>query len=348
MNNRNFNFVKRDSLTKKTRFDQIRLDKNERVSKFEKKFIDIFKKNLKSEHFNSYPELYNFYKNLSKIHKLSKSNFLVTAGIDGGLRSCIEMFGFSNKKVIILEPTFAMIKIYCNIYKKKIKLINYEKNLDLDIKKIYKNLNSSTSLIVISNPNSPTGTFINKDTLKKIILRAKKFNIKVVIDEAYYGFSNHTVLPFVQRFNNLIVLRTFSKAYGLAGLRVGYMVSNAKNIRKLFSIKPMYEINSLGILAANILLKNNSIKSNYIKDSLKGKKYLLDFFNKKKIKYLKSDGNFILFDLKKNKSKYLKIFLKHKIKIAKNLRIKGHESYLRITIAPTSIMRKITSILKSY
>lgn len=324
----------------------MRLDKNERVSKFSKDFINLFKTQLKSESFNTYPEIFNFYKFLSKTHNLKKDYFLGTAGIDSGLKSSIEIFG--NKKIIILEPTFAMISIYCKILKKKVIKIGYDSNLKLNYEKLLKNINNKVSLIILSNPNSPTGTTVNLKEIIKILNKAKKNNIKVVIDEAYYGFSLVTAEPLIKKFKNLIVLRTFSKAYGLAGLRVGYVISNPKNIEKYFNIKPMYEVNSLGILAANILLKNQKFRKKYLIDVKKGKNFLLSFFKSKKIKFLDTAGNFILFKLDKKKFSYFKKMKLKKINIVENIKYKNLKDYSRITLAPKKEMYKFIKILKNY
>jgi len=341
----NFNFVKRTKPSSLSRQKFLRLDKNERVSAFPKKFLNLFKKKLDSENLNTYPEIFSFYKLLSKEHSLKKEYFFATAGIDGGLRNSIEIFG--KKKIIILEPTFAMINIYSKIFKKKIIKIGYNKKLELNPKKILEKISNNISLIILSNPNSPTGTVIASNEIKKILIKAKKFNVKVVIDEAYYGFSNITAISLIKKFTNLIVLRTFSKAYGLAGLRVGYVISHPKNIKEFINIKPMYEVNSMGILAANILLNNNIIKKMYIKEVLEGKKLLLDFFKKKKIFFLNSEGNFILFKLKR-KYKFFNKFRQNKILVVESLADKNLKGFSRITLAPKKEILKFINTLKDY
>lgn len=340
-----FNFVKRSQILTSTRFKYLRLDKNERVSPFPKKFISLFKRKLDSENLNTYPEIFNFYKLLSKSHSLKKDYFLATAGIDAGLRNSIEIFG--EKKIIILDPTFAMINIYCKILKKKTVNIGFDKNLKLKLNQLLKEINKNVSLIILSNPNSPTGTIINLNDIKKILVKAEKNNAKVVIDEAYYGFSSITAIRLIKRFKNLIVLRTFSKAYGIAGLRVGYAISHPKNIEKFINIKPMYEANSLGILAANILLENQKIRKTYLSEVIQGKKILLNFFKKKKINFLKSEGNFILFKLKQ-KNKYFKKLKKNKILIVENLSHNKLNGFSRITLAPKKETLKFIKILKNY
>ena len=342
----NLKLVRRSALQKASRFNNIRLEKNERISEFEKKFIQLFKSKLRSEHFTCYPELYNFYESLSKYHNLKANSFFATAGIDAGIKNCIEIFG--NKKIIILKPSFAMINLYCKIYRKKTISIGYNQNLELNKKKIYKSLDKKTSLVIISNPNSPTGTYIKIKEIEQILKKAKKFKIKVLLDEAYFGFSKKSAISLIKKYNNLIILRTFSKAYGLAGLRVGYAISNTTNIKQLNNTKPMYEINSLGILAATILLQDKKIKTNYINETKLGKNYLLNFFNEKKIEYLDSDTNFILFKIKKNKKKYFFEFKRKKIHIIENINIKNYNNFSRITIGPKNILKKFVNILSKY
>jgi len=115
----NIKIIKRTKSLKLSRFQHLRLDKNERTSSFDKAFLKEFKKNLKDQHFTCYPEMYYFYQKLAKLHKLKIDYFLATSGIDHGLKSCIETFSTKNKNTIILNPTFAMIKIYLIALKKK-------------------------------------------------------------------------------------------------------------------------------------------------------------------------------------------------------------------------------------
>ncbi len=341
-----FKTVKRTKPSSVSRVKFLRLDKNERVTKFPNNFIKIFKKQINSESLNIYPELFKFYGSLSKNHSLGRNYFFATAGIDAGLRSCIELFG--DKKIIILDPTFAMINIYCSILKKKIIKVGYNKEFNLDLETIYQNLNSKISLVVLSNPNSPTGTALNVNQIKKILIKSKKFNIKVVIDEAYYGFCKITCSHMIKKFSNLIILRTFSKAYGVAGLRVGYAISQPKNIKKMINIKPMYEANSLGILAANILLKNQKISKDYLDQVKIGKEFLLRFFDKKKIRYMNSEGNFILFKIRKNKQTYFKRLKKKNIRIVEKFSHKNLQGFSRLTLAPKKEMYEFIKIFKSY
>ena len=98
-----------------SRYNKLCLDKNERISRFKKNFLKKFLSKISSENFTSYPEVWTLYSSLAKFHKLNTNQFVITAGIDGAIKSCFELFVSKGDKVIILKPTFAMVDIYCNI-----------------------------------------------------------------------------------------------------------------------------------------------------------------------------------------------------------------------------------------
>ncbi len=324
-----------------SRYGNLSLDKNERVSIFEKKFFKSFLNKLSSEKISLYPEVSTLYHSLAKHHKLKEGNFVLTNGIDGAIKSCFDLFVSKNDKVIILKPTFAMVDIYCDLSEAKKIEINYDRKLNLDLEKLIKSIKKDISLIIIANPNSPTGTIISNENIKRIIKKAHISKVPVLIDEAYYEFSNFSVLPLLKKFNNLIIARTFSKAFGLAGLRVGYIVTNYKISKLFFNLKPMYEVNSVGILACNLLLKDYSILKKYIKETKKGEELLIKFLERNKIGYIKTFANFIYINFEKRINYIHTELLKNKIATKKGLNIKGYKNYLRITTGPIKETQKL-------
>jgi histidinol-phosphate aminotransferase len=328
-----------------SRHKKLSLDKNERVSKFERNFFKKIHSKISSENFTKYPEVYNLYKALSKFHKLKINQFVVTTGIDGAIKSCFDLFVSKGNRVIVLEPTFAMLDVYCKIAGAKKINIKYDKKLNLNINYLLKSINQKISLIVIANPNSPTGTLISESNIKKIIIKANIFNIPILVDEAYYGFTSNTVFPLVKKYKNLIVGRTFSKAYGIAGLRVGYIISNVKLAKLFFNVKSMYEINSIGILASIILIKNSNIHKKYIIETNKGLNLLIKYLKNNNVLYIKTHANFIYINIKKINYFYKKL-LKIGILTKKGMGVRGYENYLRVTLGPPKEMKKIISKLK--
>ena len=329
-----------------SRYGMLCLDKNERITQFEKNLFKKFISKIVSNKINSYPEVSSLYRALKNHHHLKADQFVVTAGVDGAIKSCFELFVSKGDKVITLNPTFAMIDVYCKIACAKKININYDQKLNLNIDYLIRSINQKISLIIIANPNSPTGTLISIPDMEKIIKKANFNNVPVFIDEAYYGFSDTTVLPLLKKYNNLIISRTFSKAYGLAGLRVGYVISNSKIAKLLFNLKPMYEVNSIGILAGIIMLKNSKICNSYITETKKGLKILTQYLNENNINYIKTHANFIYINLGKKINYFFKKLLKKKILTKKGLNIKSYQNYLRVTLGPPKQMKMVISNLR--
>lgn len=334
--------------SKISRLKKIRLDKNERYDHHQFKFFNKLKSNFSNEIITAYPEFYNAYKLLSKKLKVNKENLLFTAGSDQALRNTFELFYKKNKNVITITPTFAMVDIYCKIFNTKQIKIGYDNKLRIDLKKLFKSINYKTCLIVIANPNSPTGTIIDEKNIEKILQKANKFGAKVLIDEAYYEFSNYNCLNKIKKYNNLIVIRTFSKIFGIAGLRCGYVVSNKVIIKEYIAIKPMYEINSIAVKALELLLSNKKIIDSYLKELRDGEKSAQEFCKKNNFKFIKCHANF--FHVSFNYSpKILQNYLEKKnILIKGGPGIKKFKNYLRFSFANKRTTLKTLKIIKSF
>ena len=354
MKNKYSNFLIADKIKRfrgiyPTRLNKIRLDANERVTEFESKFLNLFKKKIKSQHLTAYPEVEEIYDLIAKFNHLKRENIMITAGSDICIRHCFELFSRPKKKVITLNPTFGMYDVYCKIFKVKQIKIDYDLKLNLDFKKLLGSIDKNTCLIMIPNPNSPTGTIIPKKKIFKILQKAKSNNVYVVIDEAYFGFYKNTFVKFLRNFNNLIITRTFSKALGMAGIRVGFLISCEKNIKRLYSFRPMYEISSISCLAVKTLLKNYKIVKKYIQETNQGKRYLLDQLKKLNLRSFETYTNFILVDFKNEKicSKVFKKLSEKGILTRKAPSIPACKNSLRFTLGPKKIMKLLVKNLKN-
>lgn len=347
MLNRKISKLKREKISFFSRKNFLRLDKNERVNKFPKNLIKTL--NLTSFDLSAYPETGKIYKLLSKKIGISINQLLIIPGSEFGIRICLEYFcNKKNSQVIALEPTFGMVDAYTKLYNIKKIQIPYNKLLEIDHKNFINKIKRNISLIIIANPNSPTGSIIKKNMLLNIISKANKFKIPVIIDEAYNGFYNFSYLKYLKKFNNLLILRTFSKSFGLAGLRAGYLISNKKIIKEIYKYKPMYEINSIACKIIEIFLKNPSIEKNYISKVNEGKIFLQKELLKMNIQFLKTYANFIHLNLKKKKNFIEKKLKSKKILTRKGPGVKGLDQFLRITLGPKEEMKNVIKILSKY
>lgn len=330
------------------RFKFLRLDKNERVINFEKKFINYIKKSINTYQLASYPNINKIYQILSKDLKVSQDMICLTAGSDIALKMCFEYFTNVGSKIITLNPTFGMVDVYAKIYNLKNFKISYNKDLELNIDEFLVKIKKDISLIIIANPNSPTGTIIKPIDLEKIIIKSHRYKIPLVIDEAYFGFYNLSCVKLIKKYKNIVIVRTFSKAFGLAGLRTGFLISDPSISKNLYKYRPMYEINTVACLAIEFLLKNKKIVKNYIKNVFLGKRFLIKELKNLEIKFIDTHANFFHIFLGKKKKSFEQLLNKNKILVRKGPGVTGYENYLRISLGSKEQMKRIVMLLKNF
>ena len=329
-----------------TRLDKVRLDKNERLESFSDSFWSGLIVKIRQEHILAYPEVEPLYLKLAKFLNVKTENLMITAGSDSAIKSAFELFVNPGDEVIFIEPTFAMVDVYCGLYNAKKIKISYDSNLNLDIAKLIKSISEKVSLIIIANPNSPTGTYINNDALEGLLGKAKQFSVPVLIDEAYYGFCPYTAFDLLQSYDNLIIARTFSKAAGLAGLRIGYIVASPCLARLLYKFRPMYEVNSIAALFASEMLDNWGIVDGYIRATNEGKKYLINEFKAFSLKTIGTYTNFIHVNFGADREKIIKGFKRDGILVRGGLDVKGFEGYTRISVGNIDVMEKVVKSVR--
>jgi len=324
----------------------LRLDKNERVIAFEKKFLKFLKSKIDTFNLSAYPSTDKIKKLIAKKIKVNEKMIYMSAGSDVSLKTCFELFTNKNDQVIIIEPTFGMVNVYSNLYGLKAIKIGYDKNLILNYKKLFKSISNRISLIVLANPNSPTGTIIPEKTMLKILNKTKNKNIPLVIDEAYEGFYSKSYVKYIKNYKNLIITRTFSKSFGLAGLRAGYAVTNYDYSSLLNKYRPMYEINSLSCLAIEFCLKNYSIVKQHIKQIKLAKKFLIKELNKLDIEFIDTYANFFHIKLGKENKTLEKQFKSKGILFRKGPGVTGFESFSRFSLGSKKQMLKVLNVIK--
>ncbi len=286
---------------------------------------------------------------LEKYTKIRQSHLIAGNGAVEIIYNFCNAFLSTNTPVLIPVPTFGEYESAAKLNTCKIsffKTMNLEKNLFPFISKIPKN-----GCIFICNPNNPTGKLISKKNLLKIVNEAKKRNSIVFVDECFIElvpYSNESIISSVKKFDNLIVLRSLTKSFGLAGIRIGYAASSKYVISVLKKIKIPWSINSIGEYAAIIALnypshisKSNSIiKKEYT--FLKNKISLIEGFE-----FIESYTNFILIKTKEDSSKLQKKLLKKRILIRDCKNFRGLDNnFIRIAIKSHKDNLKLLKALK--
>lgn len=317
-----------------TRHGRLRLDKNERLTPFAPTFWSSLKESLDWEAITAYPETEQLYCILAERLGVAISQLMLTAGSDGALRHAFDVCVNEGDEVIVIEPTFAMVDVYCGLFGATRKAAGYDSSLNLDMVSLIGSIGSKTSLIIIANPNSPTGTLVAEPALVTILEKAMEYGVPVLIDEAYHGFCQYTALPLLERFPNLVVSRTFSKASGLAGLRVGYLVASSELAQLFYKFRPMYEVNSLGVLCAMQMLKHPEVVDDYLRATQAGRRKLFEALKHRGIPYVDTYTNFVHVNFGEAKDSVKQTFTKEGILFRESLAIPEFESCLRLSLGP--------------
>ena len=327
-----------------SRIDCFRLDKNEYLPGWPDIQYDNFIKKIRPEHLSIHPETGLLLEKLERVLKISKHNMVISAGSDGAIKAAFEVFVDPGDEVIIPSPTFAMYYVYARIFNAKLIEIHYDNNLSLNMENFLDSINSRTKLIAIANPNSPTGTVLFWENLQKIVTKASSVGAAVLIDEAYYPFYEKSVIEKTCEADNLIVTRSFSKAAGVAGMRVGVLVSNREIAKLIFSVKPMYEITTISSMLAEYILDNYGRLFEYAEQVREGKEFLSDYFKTRGYDVLSGNANFLHVNFGNRKSEIVDHLGKRKVLFKAYFEHKSLMQYSRFTVGPVHYMKKFTSI----
>jgi histidinol-phosphate aminotransferase len=231
-----------------------------------------------------------------------------------------------------------------------IKGLNYKEeeldvNFTFDPNTVLKNTKKDTGSIVVCNPNNPTGNQFPRESVISLI---DSFEGIVILDEAYTEYGEYSLANEAEKRENLIVLRTFSKAYGLAGLRLGYAVTN-KEFASIINERYMmpYPVSSLALMIGLKALQNQKIIKENIIHTKKTRDTLIEELNRiNGVKAFKSDANFVLFTVNKPMDIIYQALVKKGIIVRKIGAVPGYTECLRVTVAPTSMSKRFIVALK--
>jgi histidinol-phosphate aminotransferase len=227
---------------------------------------------------------------------MPQSQFLLTNGTDEAIQVLINTFVDDDDEVIVLTPSYAMYRFYAEVAGARVVNLPYRAgSLAFPLEELLAAITPTTRAILISNPNNPTGTGIATETIEAILKHAP--HAAVLLDEAYYEFCGVTALPLIERYRNLFVSRTFSKAYGLAGLRIGCLFSQEDNVKFLHKAQSPYSVNILAAVAARAGVGDPAFVKDFVRQSILARDLLYEGFEKRGIPFYKSQGNFVLFNV---------------------------------------------------
>lgn len=339
--------IKRTPYLKSSRYHFTRLDMNENTIGIPQEFINDILKKVTPDTLIGYPEVYTLYSTLSSFLKVNEDELFLTNGSDSGIKLVFENYTKPGDTIAIYNPSFVMYNIYAKIFQLNIVEINYDENLNLNYNQLFESFDK-LNLIILTNPNSPLGTEIKEEELRKVFMLAQKKNIPVLLDEAYCEFNTgFNYSKYHIEFPNIITTRTFSKAFGLAGVRLGYLMANKMIISTVKNSEPSFDINAFAILFANELLKKPQYVLNYLEEVKKAKNYFVDKMKELNVDTIPSAGNSIMFKVE-NINLRKKIFNElYQVNILiKESIAPPFENYMRVSFGTTSQIEKVVMVLE--
>ncbi|MEY3220365.1 MAG: hypothetical protein RIT27_1722 [Pseudomonadota bacterium] len=276
---------------------------------------------------------FNLKKKLASKYHISSDMITLGNGSNDLLELIARAFVTTELAVMFSQYAFAVYPIVTQAIGAEMQIVP-AKDWGHDLEEMLKQITPKTRVIFIANPNNPTGTWLNKTDLQTFLNRVSN-NIVVVLDEAYNEYIENVDYPnsveWLEKYPNLIITRTFSKAYGLASLRVGYSISNPQIADLLNRVRQPFNVNSFALKAAEIALADDAHLKQAFFLNQEGMKQFENAFKKMGLNYIASAGNFISVDVKKNGVEIYQKLLKEGV-IVRPIGNYGMPTFLRISI----------------
>jgi histidinol-phosphate aminotransferase len=275
------------------RADKLRLDFNENTAGCSPKVQRALAK-LTPKLLSMYPEYERGTRRLARHFRVAYEELLLTNGGDDALRLFFDAFVDAGTTAVIIEPTFPMYRYWGEVAGAKLEVQRYSANMEFPLDGIVAALSSKPRVLFVCNPNNPTGTLLPKETIETILQAAT--HTAVVLDEAYAEFSGLTVIPLIHQYPQLFVARTFSKAAGLAGLRLGAVIANADSLAILRRATAPFPVNVAALAAAEAAVGDSKTMKLYIKNIQRTRGWFEKELHKLEVRTWPSAGNFLLAD----------------------------------------------------
>jgi histidinol-phosphate aminotransferase len=311
-------------------------------------FLDA-NENPYNTQYNRYPDPHQkkLKELIGKIKNVKPDQIFIGNGSDEAIDLLFRAFCEPHiDNVVIPQPTYGMYAVSAAVNAVTVKSINLTSGFDLDVEQTLTAANEKSKLLFLCSPNNPSGNLLSYD---KVISVIKNFKGLVIVDEAYIDFAGYDgFVPLLKKYDNLIVLQTFSKAWGLAGLRLGICIASEEIISILNKIKPPYNIGSHTQLLAESILKNEEQKNSQVKEIIGERLKLINDLRKVKsvTHVFPSDANFVLARITSAREAYLSL-IKKGIVVRDRSNVILCDDCLRITVGTPGENNKLIQALNA-
>ncbi|HXQ27094.1 MAG TPA: histidinol-phosphate transaminase [Candidatus Acidoferrales bacterium] len=325
------------------RTDKLRLDFNENPIGCSPAVRRALAK-LSAASISAYPEQETVRRKVARHFGVRPEELLLTNGTDEALSLVVNTFVESGDRVLLVEPTYAMYRFYSELAGARIVAPRYDAEMCFPWNTLLAALRAGPRVFFLPNPNSPTGNLLSTAELRRILNAAKR--TMVVIDEAYFEFSGVTVIPWIRRYKNLIVTRTFSKTAGLAGLRLGCIFVHREMAATMRKTQSPYPVNAAALVAAEAAMRDRAFIARTVREVRRSRSEFARGLKRLGVRCFPSAGNFVLVHFGERAKRVVAALARKGILVRDRSSDFGGEGYVRITLGTHAQTRRLLRELK--
>jgi histidinol-phosphate aminotransferase len=325
----------------------LRLDFNENTAGCSPRVLEKLRR-LDAEELARYPERQAVEPAVAEFLKVHRTETLLTNGVDEAIHLLCQVYLGSGDEVLIVAPTYSMYRIYAMAAGANVISVPLAKDFSFPVSDLKERVTSRTRLIAIANPNNPTGTVATRDQLLDVAHAAPE--AAVLVDEAYFDFYGQTMLECRNGRGNLFVARTFSKAYGMAGLRVGVLIGDAEQMHAIRLVCSPYNVNAVALACVPEAIQDQSYLAEYVEGVLEARARLQNMLAASGIEFWSSEANFVLLRVGSSKSdsaNFVEQMRRKGILVRDRSGDQGCEGCVRITVGPGEHADRLLEALQS-
>lgn len=325
--------------------DGLRLDFNENTVGCSPRVLDRLRQ-IGFEDLARYPEKAFAEKKMAEFLGVTDAELLLTNGTDEAIHLLCQTYLEAGDQALIVVPTYSMYRIYMMAAGANVSCVPMGANFEFPFAALRDAVSERTRLIAIANPNNPTGTLAPLDQLLALARFAPQ--AAVLIDEAYFEFCGKSALAERREYPNIFVARTFSKAYGLAGLRVGALIGDVDQMAALRRLSSPYNVNQIALTCLPVALEDREFVHNYVSEVLKSRSRLQEALQAAGVPYWLSEANFVLMRVGATADearKFTDRMRTHGILVRDRSADYGCEGCVRITLGPKKHADKLLDAL---
>jgi histidinol-phosphate aminotransferase len=276
---------------------------------------------------------------------LEPEQVALTNGVDEAIHVLFEAFLDAGDELLLPVPTYTMYEVYASATDARVVAVQAADDLEFPYERLVDAITPNTKIIAVANPNSPSGSAATRAQLLALAQRAP--HTVLLVDEAYYHFHGETVIDLVGTIPNLIVARTFSKAYGLAGLRLGLLAGPVELMRWIRRVLSPYSVNSIALACLPPALNDTAYLDWYVSEVLAARSEFEVALDAAEVRRWPSRANFILVDIGANHAEFVRLMRSAGVLVRDRSRDPGCDGRVRITIGTREQMKHATEALNA-